>query len=586
MRILAIAPYEGLRILMQEIAEELHDIELDVQLGNLEEGARLAKLDRSVKYDFILSRGGTAELIEQIANIPVVEIKLSEYDILQAIKLAQSVTKKFCIVGFPSIISRVHTICSLMEYNIETRTIHTAEEVSGCLASLLQEKFELVVGDAITVATAKQMQLNGILITSSRDSVLAAVEEGRKIHRAIEMTTKRNLHFRSILNHSQLCVLVYDAERNLQYSNIDRQPDPGLYTPMMHHIESAIQHVFETGGTNLMRKSKGFLWPIRGVRVGEYAYFYISRLSEYTLPEYAVSVRDILTQEPAALNPFYRASGSMRKILAAGEEIGKTSLPVLMIGEPGTGKDTLAYSLHQQSPLQNNSFLTINCRLLSDKQLLHLFKSENSPLGETNMSIYFKSIQHLSLEGQQMMISYIKDTSLHRRNRIFYSYASQTPAVDHLLVDYLLGHSEPECVSLALPSLRERKDEIQGLASIYINELNITLGRQVAGLDAAALEALLDFDWPQNIDQFIRVLKELVLTAKDIFIRGEDVVQALQKERRFFSGSPDPTLLEGTLDEIISKVTKRVFEEENYNQTQAAKRLGISRSTMWRKLQM
>ena len=98
-RILGIAPYEGMKTTMQKLAAGREDLELDVYTGNLNEGVEIAKQYFNTNYDVIISRGGTAELIEATTSIPVVEISLSVYDMLRALKLAENYSDRYAIVG-------------------------------------------------------------------------------------------------------------------------------------------------------------------------------------------------------------------------------------------------------------------------------------------------------------------------------------------------------------------------------------------------------------------------------------------------------------------------------------------------------
>lgn len=88
---------------MQKLAETREDMELDVFVGDLNEGAMIARNNLHSDYDVIISRGGTAELIGQVTHIPVIEVTLSVYDILRAIKLAENYADRYAIVGFPAI---------------------------------------------------------------------------------------------------------------------------------------------------------------------------------------------------------------------------------------------------------------------------------------------------------------------------------------------------------------------------------------------------------------------------------------------------------------------------------------------------
>ena len=102
-RILGIAPYEGMKLAMERVAETYSNVSLDTFVGDLEEGAAIVRQNLDSTYDCIISRGGTAELIRKITDIPVVEIHLSVYDILRAIQLAENYAKHYAVVGFPNI---------------------------------------------------------------------------------------------------------------------------------------------------------------------------------------------------------------------------------------------------------------------------------------------------------------------------------------------------------------------------------------------------------------------------------------------------------------------------------------------------
>ena len=135
-RILGIAPYEGMKAIMKNLAKERDDIDLTVYVGDLEEGVEIAKQNFHGNYDVIISRGGTASLIEAAASIPVVEITLSVYDILRAIKLAENYSDSYAIVGFPSITSSAHILCDLLQYDIDIFTLYTQDEVQPFLKKL------------------------------------------------------------------------------------------------------------------------------------------------------------------------------------------------------------------------------------------------------------------------------------------------------------------------------------------------------------------------------------------------------------------------------------------------------------------
>ena len=111
--ILGIAPYEGMQTAIERAAQAYPDIHLDVYTGDLKEGAAIVERMPQGVYDCIISRGGTAELIRQVTDLPVVEIQISVYDVLRAMKLAENYSRQYAIAGFPGITEPAHTFWAI-----------------------------------------------------------------------------------------------------------------------------------------------------------------------------------------------------------------------------------------------------------------------------------------------------------------------------------------------------------------------------------------------------------------------------------------------------------------------------------------
>jgi len=93
-RVLGIAPYEGMKNQMLNLAKEYPQIDLTVYVGDMEQGLIIAQNNFHGDYDVVISRGATAQMLRQQLTIPVIEIEISMYDILCAIKLAGGLRKK------------------------------------------------------------------------------------------------------------------------------------------------------------------------------------------------------------------------------------------------------------------------------------------------------------------------------------------------------------------------------------------------------------------------------------------------------------------------------------------------------------
>ncbi len=138
-------------------------------------------------------------------------------------------------------------------------------------------------------------------------------------------------------------------------------------------------------------------------------------------------------------------------------------------------------------------------------------------------------------------------------------------------------------LSLRLPSLNERPGEIPVLASVFISQYNMEFTKQVIGFESEALEYLKAYRWTANLEQLRDIIRQLVITAGKSYISLSDVQSVLTDSIGHKDVSPDIDLSK-TLAEIEMEIISRVLAEEDMNQSRAAKRLGIGRSTLWRKL--
>jgi transcriptional regulator with PAS, ATPase and Fis domain len=582
-RILAVASYKGMEKLMNQIDHEADGMDIRVFAGYLE---KTIANEHDQNYDFIISRNETLRLISPDCHIPIVEIPLSEYDILHAISVAKGFSDKFCVVGFPGVIARIQTLCSLMEMNINVSIINNSTEADKRIQKLKKEGYTLIVGDAQIVDTAKKLRLRGILIMSGKESILSTLNECKKLHDIMVRTKDDALSLRQIVDNCPVYIFTYNRQKKIIHTNVNRTSNQEELAPLLKLLPSLAEKVFERQELKLIRKSGAFFWSIHGIQsASDMVCFYIRRLMGTGSHNAPLSIQDDFSGNTAIMQSYYLESASMGSVIAKAKQIGRSEYPVLLTGEPGTGKNTMAFAIHRQSKLQNNTFLIINCQLITEKELKNLLEEDDSPLNENNIGIHFRDIHYLSSKGQKQLIAYIKETYLHRRNRVIYTYTfSFTGKEEHSLLKYLKNERECDCLIQFIPPLRERKEDIAALAALYINELNSEYGKQIVGLENDSLGILKEYDWPENLGQFIRVIKDLVLNTEGAHIKADEVRAVIAKEKLLSGENCNFISLEGSLNKICSDVIWQVFKEENMNQCRAAKRLGISRSTMWRKL--
>ena len=185
----------------------------------------------------------------------------------------------------------------------------------------------------------------------------------------------------------------------------------------------------------------------------------------------------------------------------------------------------------------------------------------------------------------------MENTRLARRNRLIFTLVK--PHAKAELIEKYLANSL-SCLLLPLMPLRERIEDISSIAALYINQMNLALGKQIIGFEPSALQLVREYPWPNNLDQFRRVLKELSVITDTAYITERHTREILAQETFALAPSaanvpsgPAPSVrldLSGSLDQITKEVINLVLAEENMNREKTAKRLGISRTTLWRSL--
>lgn len=215
-----------------------------------------------------------------------------------------------------------------------------------------------------------------------------------------------------------------------------------------------------------------------------------------------------------------------------------------------------------------------------------MLEHHNSPMADEGNTIYFASIDSLSQERRSQLLAALSEMEVCRRNRVIFSCVCQPgeymSEIGSLFIDKLC------CLSLHLPPLRTISSRIPALVNLSLSHLNADLPRQIIGAEPEAIHLLQNFQWPHNYTQFRRVIGELAVTAAGQFITAEEVRQTLRKERHVggfhlhAENAATPLDLNRTLEEINRDIALRMIQETGGNQTAAAKRLGISRTTLWR----
>lgn len=583
-KILAVAPYEGMSNILTELAQKRDDISLTVQTGDLDIGRQIAVQLAHKNYDVIISRGGTAELIESAVEVPVIDISISVYDVLRSIKLAENYGGKFVIAGFCGITKCAGLLCDLLQYDIDIITFKSTDDALPLLRRAQEEGCTLVLCDMTGAKAAKELGMNCHLILSGAESIENAINEAVKLVRSSSHVHKQKDLFQTLLTEEDREFLIYSPAGALWFSSIAVDE---IHISLMDFVEDSLSMLRKHPNQAVAKQIRNDIYYLSSRHLfyeeQKYTAVIIRRQPALTKAEdLGIQVTNYALEEVNDFLHFYNGTEKLGDLPRILKEYSKSRLPVLILGETGTGKDRAAALIYEQSNYRHAPLFTIDCGLMGERKWHRLLNSENSPLNEVGSVIYLKNPAALSAEQLDSLFTYVVQTRLPSRNRLIVSLIENGSNSSSARIVRQFMENQLSCLTLALLPLRERLKEFPDITALYIHRFNIAFGKQIIGLDVEAMEQMTAYRWPNNLDQLQHVLKELVTITETPYISSSDVTAILQQEPGFGAASAGEFDLSGTLDEINYRIIRQALAEEQGNKEKTARRLGISRSTLWR----
>lgn len=588
--ILGIAPYEGMQTIMQNLAHDRTDLTLTTFVGDLQKGVDIVTNSLPDEYDVIISRGGTAEMIHTITHLPVIEITLSVYDILRAIKLAENYSKRYAIVGFPAITKPAKLLCDLLRYDIDIYTVKNEEDVTRSLLDLKKNGYHMVLSDMITYTMARSLELHSILITSGEESIEDSFDQAIRLCLSYAASREYNKILADTINSQKGDTVILRENGSVFFSSCNINNEELVIshlTDMQNNIEK-LEKTFQQIGNHMFEVTAS---PIITAECTLTSYYLEPNPVPPLSSKYGLRYTNQKEVKNQLIDSFYNVVlHNMQPILA---QVNELRQPIVIVGEEGTCKTDIAYLLYIKSTYNTNPMVIIDCALLNDKNWRFLVSHYNSPFCSNDNTIYISNLNELSETRKKQLLSTIIDIKLCSRNRVIFSWTIGNSNETALPAEYI---NKLSCIALKLPTLREHIQDLPSIASLYLNTLNMELSKQIIGFDPKALDLLCGYHWPANYTQLKRILTELVIRTTSPYINSDTAADILKKEfdQQYQSGTAgilpiqieDPFKAYVSINKPLAEITKDIInyvvDECEGNQTKAAKKLGISRTTLWR----
>ncbi|MCI5957098.1 MAG: PrpR N-terminal domain-containing protein [Clostridiales bacterium] len=586
MKVLAFAPYASMRTVLREAQSGYPDLSMDIFIGTYDDYLKKITDINFYQYDCVLARGYTAKMLKSSSIIPISEIKVSLYDMLRVITMAKRRGVPFAILASSNILETAHQVMDILQYqDILTYEIESEESADAYVTQLAKRGVRLIVGDVYAVNTAQRANIPALLITSSKASIEETIQEAinnRKQHlRVYEML---NLTSELIKNHSS-SILVYNSEKNVVLSNFVDMPLTlqELGKLMVKPLATLCEQETPTSG---VYKLDGAVMTVQGRCLNLEHKYYAFYISVAPAPFSTASKKHIQVLYPSdeITQDIQTKSYQLpQHLLASAQAALSDKAPTVIVGEVGTCKELLAKYMWCTSRFASLPLVMIDCATVTANALEQAFSSPNSALYSSRVPLLVNHLHLLSCECQRLLCGFLEDTSFSTHNPLIVTTAespntlvSQGKLIFQLC-DYLVGNH------IHIPSLNNRTEDIPGIVDALINKYNLELGKEVIAFNADALELLCDFQWRYNINQLKSVVRQLVTSASQHYITAGQTANVLSS----FESAPVPAAsvdLNGSLEEIEQRICAMVLRKEHMNYSNAAKRLAISRSTLYRKL--
>jgi DNA-binding NtrC family response regulator len=300
-------------------------------------------------------------------------------------------------------------------------------------------------------------------------------------------------------------------------------------------------------------------------------------------------------------SPVFR-SQSMQDVVRTVERIAPNDVTVLITGESGTGKEVIADLVHAMSARSKGRIIKINCAALP-RELIEseLFGSVKGAFTGAHTdreglfrqaeggTLFLDEISEMPIDTQSKLLRVLQDQEVrpvggktsYKTNCRLVAATNRKP--EEAIKDGKMREDlfyRISAISVHLPPLRDRRDDIMPLANAFLKRFAGQANRTIRGFTQDAVDRLTNFDWPGNIRQLQNEIQRAVLLSEGDMVAASDLSITRAKPEGLEGQDTNFTLLEGVERNAIIQM----LQDTGGNKLEAAKRLGIGRQTLYNKI--
>jgi transcriptional regulator with PAS, ATPase and Fis domain len=638
----AVVPYKELGALFEEtfkvhekyIPKPEHpsdEYELEIVVATNAAEVSNSRLDS----DVIMARGGTAyKLRDMNYFIPIVEIPVTAHDLTRA--LFESKTrfgqKKIAVIGAINMIMGVENLSDILNLEIEPYIYFETSEIKSLVDQAAQDGAAVIIGGVYTCEYGKDLGLETIFLKTGREAVWYALAEAKRVAGISRREQGKALRFKTILDYAYEGVIAVDekniisvfnasAERtlNIKAQNVVGCTAEDLKSSDLKKIleiadKESIGELIRYNETNLAVNIVPIL--LKSQKIGTVFTFQdVTKIQEME----SKIRKKIFYRGHVAKHTFGDIIGESKKIaqvIQIAKRFSKVDSNILLIGETGTGKELFAQSIHNFSHRRKGPFVAVNCAALPESLLeSELFgyaegaftgaakggKQGLFELAHTG-TIFLDEISEISPRLQGRLLRVLQEREIMRlghdriipvdiriisaTNKDLYALVKKGDFREDLY--YRL-----DILKVELPPLRDRREDIVQLAEHIIAGFCAHFKQPKIPLSPRAKQKLQDYKWMGNIRELSNMCERLVVLDQAGVIDEQDVLAVLpQMDGDGISGNMNHEgefkKTDGEFTEQVRRLEKdrirAVLKETGNRKIKASEYLGVSRTTLWRRM--
>lgn len=641
--ILFVATNNELASIAREVASSMHD-PVEVVMGNPMSAAEIAHNADRQGFGVIVSRGTTARIMSHCgASIPVIQVRVTGYDAVRALLSAGRYAKHVGVVGSDDMIRWMGSLDGLLGVEVSTRFAESWEDTGSAIRSLKDAGAGAIVGWNLVQRRATEMGLPFVPLSSGREAVHDALTEAHSVASARWREAERAERLKAILSSVTNAVVAVDSDGAITHFNqaAERMVRISSEQAIGKHISTILQseqterlHVDSESRSEWIEKvgSLTVLARKEPVVVDNRVAGAVLSLDDVTRIReleriIREEVRDTGHMSKHRLSDIVGKSAATAEAIELATRFARVDSTVLIEGETGTGKELFAHGIHSASARKDGAFVAVNCAAIPETlleselfgyapgaftgarqsgkpglfEIAHMGTMFLDEIGEMSGPLQARLLRVLQ-ERETMRVGGVKVIPIDVRviaatNKDLFGLVQEGAFRDDLF--YRLS-----VLNLRIPPLRERTEDIPVLAEHLMRSVAAKLQKPPRYFAAEALSALQGYHWPGNVRQLENTIEQLVAVGEE-----RQPVERMEVDRILMrydtpsrragmapGGVAEPggaaaggaTLADfaphSNLRKIETETILRTLKDTDGNKAEAARRLGMSKTTLWRRL--